>query len=348
MSSAIDTCSAHIIALTETWLSPDIQNSEIFEEASHFNIYRYDRTTSRGGGALLAISNKIPSSSISVSSNLEIIWASGTVGHRQFIFGVCYRSPSSSTNFVNELHDVLNEITTRFPTSPVILLGDFNYPNITWNTNPPTLVPFSTESQEFLDMCSTFSLTQVVSEPTRLSPTASNTLDLVLTTTPDLISAVTCFPGISDHLLLNFHIKDGVPERSKKCKTVFDYNRANFNAISTELDAFTDVFLSNFNNNSLQSNWDAFENKVHELIEKYIPKRVITTHSHAPWYNIHIKRLSNKKKRLYCAAKRSPSSLRWNAYKTASEAYLAAIKTAKENFLSNVLPSMLASNVKKF
>lgn len=74
LSSAIDICSAHIIALTETWLSAHIHDSEIFHDAHHYFIYRCDHTDRRGGGVLLAISKQIPSSSIPIHSDLEITY----------------------------------------------------------------------------------------------------------------------------------------------------------------------------------------------------------------------------------------------------------------------------------
>lgn len=91
-----------------------------------------------------------------------------------------------------------------------------------------------------------------------------------------------------------------------------------------------------------------FSSEVRRLTDKYIPTKFITTHAQCPWYNPSIKRLSNKKKRLYRAAKLSQTNAKWAAYKEASDSYVTALKNAKENFMSNVLPSMLKSNVKQF
>lgn len=79
---------------------------------------------------MLAISKDIPSFPVHVRSNLEIIFCSLAVGHQTYIVGVCYRPPCSSPTFVNELHGVLNIINTRFPSCPLFLFGDFNFPNI--------------------------------------------------------------------------------------------------------------------------------------------------------------------------------------------------------------------------
>lgn len=74
-------------------------------------------------------------------------------------------------------------------------------------------------------------------------------------------------------------------------------------------------------------------------------RKVIANHN-APWYTPNIKRISNKKKRLYKSVKTSGNVNRWTAKKSASNQYITAIKTAK-NFLRNTLPSMLSTDIKK-
>lgn len=271
-----------------------------------------------------------------------------TLHHQNIVFGVCYRSPSSSITFINELHDAINAISTRYPSSCLFLLGDFNFPNICWNTQPPHLSPFSTEASNFLDLCSVFSLSQLITQPTRTLNNTASTLDLILTNRPDFASSVTYSPGLSDHLLLTFHINASPPRKAKEKKYIRDYKNANFEAINNELSAFTDSFLLHFDDRSVQCNWDLFSSKIHQLMDKYIPNRVVTSYPHAPWYNSHIKRLSNRKKRFYRLAKKSPTRSRWDTYRVASEAYVHAIKNAKKSFLSTVLPSMLKTNIKKF
>lgn len=334
--------------LTETWLRAHVQDSEIFNQASHFAIYRCDRTAHRGGGVLLAISKNISSSCIHITTTLETIWALLTIGHQKIVLGACYRSPSSSSTFVNELHDVMNHIVTRFPSYPLFLLGDFNFPNINWTTQPASISPFSTQASEFFNFCSIFSLTQLVDHSTRISSHAANTLDLILTTRPDFTSDITYLPGISDHSLLSFSFNASFPKVSNNKKVIRDYKKANFQAINHELSIFLDTFLANFDDHSVQTNWDIFACKVYDLTEKFIPKRTITCNHRAPWYNAHLKRLSNCKKRLYRSARKSPTDSRWEAYRLASNAYISALKAAKSSFLSQTLPSMLNNNVRKF
>lgn len=246
LSSVIDTCNAHIIALTETWLSTNIRDSEIFHNASNFSLYRCDRTIRRGGGVMLAISKDLPSLCVHIKNTLEMVWASVTINHQKVVIGVCYRSPSSPPGFVNDLHDAINNIRNRFPLSPVFLLGDFNFPNIDWHAEQPHLTSFSQESSDFLEMCSIFSLTQLVSEPTRIADNCANTLDLILTNRPDFVSPITYLPGISDHCLLTLDIHAPILKTRRVRKTVHDYSRADFASINNALSQFIEVFFSKF------------------------------------------------------------------------------------------------------
>lgn len=239
-------------------------------------------------------------------------------------------------------------VASRFPFTPLFLLGDFNLPNLNWNTDPPSLSPFSAQAKDFVDMCSVFGLCQLVTQPTRITSTTSSTLDLILTNSPDLASEITYMPGISDHSMLAFHLKMPPPKRTKVKKLIVDYSNANFDAINDELSNFVASFFIQFSDRSVQSNWDIFAAKVDELTKKYIPNRTIISNHQAPWYNTYIKRLSNRKKRLYRSAKLAPSEDRWAIYKAAHNAYLTALKSSKLHFLSRTLPDMLANNVRKF
>lgn len=205
LDSLVDSCDAGIIALTETWLQPQVQDCEIFD-LSRFRIFRCDRTARQGGGVLLAISKSLLCHQVHIHCNLEVVCACVDIGHRKITIVVCYRSPSYPPTFTAELHDVLNTLTLRHPSNPIILLGDFNFPNICWTTDPPRCSSFSSQSNYFLDLCSLFSLSQLVLEPTRISTSAANILDLILCSHPDMVTNVSCFLGLSDRLGLSFNI----------------------------------------------------------------------------------------------------------------------------------------------
>lgn len=184
LNFVIDSCDANIVILMETWRSSKVSNTEIFSCTKSFNVHRRDREQRCCGGVLIAVEDKFSSFAVHTACDLEILWVEIDMYFRKFILGVCYRPPSSTSTFVDELHDALNNIVVRFPTVPNILVGNFNYPHIVWTNVPPQLSIFSSECESFLRLCADFNLCQLVTQVTRIKPTTSSTLDLVLTTLP--------------------------------------------------------------------------------------------------------------------------------------------------------------------
>lgn len=148
---------------------------------------------------MIAIKKHIPSFRVNISSPLEILWVCIMSSSLKSLLGICYRPPDSSDSFVTNLHANLLDIRSNFPKADIYLFGDFNYPNINWNT----LTASAQDSLNFVELTLDFSLTQLVSQPTR----DLNILDLVLTSAPDNISPISLTDGFSDHKLLHFTLK---------------------------------------------------------------------------------------------------------------------------------------------
>jgi len=64
---------SNIIVFTETWLKPEILNSEVF--LGMYTIYRYDRPSRRGGGVLIAVRSTLATEELlfDESRNSELI-----------------------------------------------------------------------------------------------------------------------------------------------------------------------------------------------------------------------------------------------------------------------------------
>lgn len=122
--------------------------------------------------------------------------------------------------FCEQPHDALNDIVKRHPHTPVFLLGDFNYPKINWSLPSCSLSSLSADSLHFVELCEDFNLTQLVTQPTRMGPTSSNVLDLILTTVPDLVHSISYIPGIYPrHCFVHFNLTGSLRRRSNNRKT---------------------------------------------------------------------------------------------------------------------------------
>ena len=137
---------------------------------SKFNIYRKDRK-SPGGWVLVAVNESLQSSIIPSPDDLELI--SVSITHRDTII-ICtvYIPPNSDSNYVNSLLLYLSNLITSH--DHIILVGDFNFPDVNWDTVSGSSLP----SESFCDFVFQNNLSQLIRSPTHLK---GNILDLVLT-----------------------------------------------------------------------------------------------------------------------------------------------------------------------
>ena len=139
-------CNYDFIALTETWLSDEVGNGELFN--ANYNVYRKDRDftnlgLSRGGGVLLAINNKFSCTDLKISTKttatpeIDILGLKISINNKTslYIFLV-YIPPSTSLINIEQFFEILESETNLHSENVVFLLGDFNAPSfITDNSN---------------------------------------------------------------------------------------------------------------------------------------------------------------------------------------------------------------------
>ena len=104
-----------IIAITETWLKPDIPNSDIIPD--YFSVYRKDRPgVERGGGVLIAVNNNLLSSVCTeLDTECEILWVKiELTTAKDFHFGVFYRPPTTKHN-LDELQRSIEKLGIKIP-----------------------------------------------------------------------------------------------------------------------------------------------------------------------------------------------------------------------------------------
>ena len=126
--SLISTNKLDVIGVYETFLDSSIFDSEI--TSSGYTVYRADRNR-YGGGLLIAVVNALQSVCHFDLERLdiELLWIQIFSGTSSVLFGVAYRPPSSSFEFVKSLAASLQLIP---PNLSIYLCGDFNLPLVNW------------------------------------------------------------------------------------------------------------------------------------------------------------------------------------------------------------------------
>jgi len=207
---------------------------------------------------------------------------------------VCYRSNNvaivGDDNDMN-LHRVLHEVSNRF----MLLMGDFNYPDIDWASH--SVSPSATSgSSEFFKLVEDQFLTQHVLSPTR----GDAILDLILTTEPDLISNVSVIQnfGISDHNMVAFtlHLQC---QSFRNMKTLRDYSRGDYESVNSVL---ASINWNEFLDDDTAGCWNRFSSLLHSLEDKFIPVKRIpgqSDHKKPVWMSYKAFKCVRKKRKVF-------------------------------------------------
>ena len=141
-----------------------------------------------------------------------------------------------------------------------IVLGDFNLPDIDWDSNVFTPCGrYPSPIKAMMEIALDFNLQQVVLKPTR----DNSILDLCFTNSPAFVDSIEIKPGISDHdvVVVTASIRPKIVKLPKR--KVYLYNRADFNSISTKLEDLNhQLDEDSVKNMDIDKLWDTLTNTI--------------------------------------------------------------------------------------
>ena len=327
------TASCDIIAVTETWLHADVADSELC--LLGYNLYRQDRMASRYGGVMLYVRNTIQSRFLAGYAqdqvHCEQLWCSvQCMGGPKTTLGVFYRSPDNQD---------LSWIPCweRFTGQPrVCVLGDFNCPNVDWQTLtcPSTAKPV----EWFLLRHSVrLQLTQYVLGCTRHEcGQRSSCLDLVLTTpsvTPGRVRLLEPLGG-SDHAIVHAEIPaDGViPHEVQQVRNFWKTDLVALKAQAAALD------WDKPDQVSADEVWDTLCSNLQKLIVEHVPlKKPGRLLKKPPWFDREVLALLARRKRAWNAFRAQGDNLSHGKYKEVRNRCKALIRLKKSRYECELL-----------
>lgn len=330
----LDSAKPDIIFGTETWLSPDIHSSEIFPQ--NYSVYRHDRNDGYGG-SLIAVSSTLSSSRIPVSTDCDFVAVKiEAVKKNQPIICIAgYRPTNDNQVYLANLCTCISDVVRSFPSAIFWVSGDFNLPDIDWESESITSNQYpKLLNENFLSCLSDNGLEQMVDFPTRYS----NTLDIFATNRPSFVQKCKPMPGLSDHSII-FTENYVSASRTKPVKRkIYLWKKANLTSLKKDLDSYVSNFTSRFTSSTpVQSLWDDFSTECNRLIEQYVPSKLTSSRFHQPWVNTEIKRLSRRKQKAYNRAKRTQHHRHWAYFNLLKKQAHAACKRAYNQYISNLL-----------
>ena len=227
LSKLLSLNSFFLIFLTETWLCEKVHESEKFLGSSFRVISRSDRPQGQHGGILIAAANHFSSNLVDISlEHYPFPVACALLETELKLFILINKPPSTSgykvdvSQTIECIHANQKNFAEKFTnvnsTYSTFFLGDFNFPDIDWNT----MTSNNDKELSFLEAVNDLCLSQFIDSPTH---EAGNILDLILSDTSNLDCWVD--PNLfSDHYPIYFSTECS----NTKLPTVSSFSRSSF------------------------------------------------------------------------------------------------------------------------
>ena len=193
---------------------------------------------------------------------------------------VVYLPPHSLLADAQPLFDHLLNLCSG--TIPVIAIGNYNLPGISWETLSGDLLISNT----FCDLAFDPSLTQLVSSPSHI---CGNILDLLLTHDEDLIQNITVNPHEAspiptDHFMISFLLCLGnCLSNAILSHFTFDYSKADFEGM-TDFIQDSDICMCS-EIYDINVAWSFIKTIITEAMTLYIPKFYLHSRQYPVCFN---------------------------------------------------------------
>ena len=260
------------ICINETWLSSDIQNSEI--ALQNFHPFLSDRSR-HGGGVTIYAHSSLHAIPLHLNNSQELLLLPVKLHECIFIFGAFYRPPTSLSDVVL----LTGSLSTHSPNafSGQVLTGDFN---INLDASCSSLPLF----RQFTVLSDLFSLKQLMSAPTHTSHTGSTSItDLVFVPSHVHASSLVLPPVSSSHhnsILTEISLPS--PLLSRKCTKhrIWLYHLTDFDKAVLLLSSIQrDQLLSS----NRDFSWMVFKDRFSAVIHLCVPSNFLVSSTCHPW-----------------------------------------------------------------
>ena len=259
-----------IIIITE--VNPKVSAHK--QQESEFNITGYNMFCSNVGidhfrGIIIYVDNNIACSELELVTDFsECLFVQIRDNSKVVLnIGAVYRSPSSSTKNDSNLNNLINHVCSHF-SGDFVLLGDFNYRNINWDTwTSAGSSCLDSPENKFIDCLQYNLLLQHVQFPTRARGTDSpHTLDLIISNGDFVSDILNMSPlGKSDHSVIQCTCNLSFSfQRAKK----FNLNKGNYAALRDNVSYNLNHIVEYIN---INTEWCSFKKTIDDAVSNFIP-----------------------------------------------------------------------------
>ena len=285
-----------IVALTEIYpknIRYEVEISEL--EIPGFNLF-LPKKHRRGVAIYIKQNLKACESDIHCQDFEECVWCDLDTAAGKVLIGCIYRSPSSSMENDELLQQLIHRAADcKHNYIHVVILGDFNIPEVNWDSNSVT--GSSKFAQTFIDLLDDSYLYQSITKPTRVrSGQQANVLDLLITDQESIVEfwELNAPIGKSDHLTLDFSLS--VHPVTTKPSPRYAYFKGSYDEMRNYARE-NDIFCVPPNTDAI-SRCAAIVEAIMKVTEKFVPK-FNSTIQRPQWMNHDTKEAIKRKHRAW-------------------------------------------------
>ena len=267
------------VFITESWLSDDFTDG-LLDPNEQFTIFRKDRCEHSGGGVCVLIRRQLQAKRVNLSMldlHVELLCVDIFSIMNSYRFFIAYRPPDNSCVYDHiSCHDYMRytvDCIERYSNSkgPTFVVGDFNCPDINWNSGS---MPSNGVSLLLYTFATVNGFVQAVGMPTR----GKNLVDLVLINQPLYLSAISVEQPFSssDHNTVSFNVLYDCAATSSHNKPQRKYlwKKGDYKAMSQYLCSYdwSHMMSTNFTADDL---WGAFCAVLNAAVDLFVPHIVL-------------------------------------------------------------------------
>lgn len=305
------TIPSDIFALTETNLTPSFYDNELF--VSDYSVFRKDGiiegSDSSGRGVLIAVHSKFDAMLYTLPNSelLELVCVKISLHKHCLYILCCYIKPGQPTGVYQNMVDVFDHLFESIdPCDNIIILGDFNLPDLQWEESDDGGYFISVNSVSEKEMLLTDRLSDLgLHQVSNVKNNLGRQLDLVFSTDVE-----NCVVTESNHLLSTldhyhpplslavcYENENIITDSEKSYK--FNFHKADFGKLNDLLSRTNFDFISDDNIN-IDIITDRFYLHIFSCFFQSIPylpqKNVLSS---PPWYTRELRSLRNHRNKLW-------------------------------------------------
>ncbi|XP_033116597.1 uncharacterized protein LOC117116632, partial [Anneissia japonica] len=322
------------MGITETWFT-DISPISMYKLPC-LDLITNSRSVKSGGGVALYIPLMFRHQYLSelsiMKADIEALFVEIVeMGWKNnLIVGVVYRPPKGNIyNFMNELNSLLSNQLLKG--KHLILMGDFNIDLLKVDQN--------SKVNEFIDLCTSFSVLPLITKPTRVENSSATLIDNMFSNIQPFSESGIIVTDVSDHFLvftelLRYTGQKDAPLIQRK----FVYNERNLSIFRERLamGKWDSVFCTE----DIETSYNNFLNTFKALHDDFFQMKVVKPRkskksARKSWINKHLLKRINKKCRLYCKWKKDGTNSSKIAYVKFKNKLTIALRYAKKNYFLN-------------